>query len=57
MSDTVARSETTARTLAAGDGWQVLEFVCRSGPADRPFEEEHGWTSVSAVLSGVFTYR
>lgn len=57
MRDTVARSGTTARTLAAGDGWRVLDFVCRSGPADRPFEEQHGCTSVSAVLSGVFTYR
>src|SRR4051794_26215084 len=50
-------SGTTARTLAQGEDWRVLEIVCRSGPSDRPFEERHDWASVSAVLSGVFTYR
>ncbi|MFC4170513.1 helix-turn-helix domain-containing protein [Microvirga sp. GCM10011540] len=34
-----------------------MEVVCSSGPLDRPFEEMHGWTSVSAVLEGTFTYR
>lgn len=47
----------TARALAEGDGWRVQEVICRSGPADRRFEEQHAWTSVAAVLAGVFTYR
>lgn len=35
----------------------MVEVVCRSGPADRPFEERHDWTSVAVVLGGTFTYR
>jgi AraC-like DNA-binding protein len=47
----------SARMLAAGAGWRVQEVNCYSGPADRPFEERHGWTSIAAVMAGVFTYR
>jgi AraC-like DNA-binding protein len=46
-----------ARPLAEGEGWRVREVVCRSGPGDPRFEERHEWTSVAAVLGGVFTYR
>ncbi|RKH25209.1 AraC family transcriptional regulator [Corallococcus praedator] len=46
-----------ARLLASGEGWRVSEVVCRSGPRDPVFEEEHAWVSVSAVLEGSFTYR
>jgi AraC family transcriptional regulator len=45
------------RTLAAGDGWSLHEIVCRAGPSDRPFEEQHDGFSVSAVVGGHFTYR
>jgi AraC family transcriptional regulator len=45
------------RTLAAGDGWSMHEIVCRAGPSDRPFEEQHDGFSVAAVLEGSFTYR
>jgi AraC-like DNA-binding protein len=45
------------RLIAEGEGWRLQEFVCGSGPSDPRFEETHAWTSVSAVLSGVFTYR
>jgi AraC family transcriptional regulator len=45
------------RTLAAGDGWSLHEIVCRAGPSDRPFEEQHSGFSVAAVLEGSFTYR
>jgi AraC family transcriptional regulator len=31
--------------------------VCKAGPKDPVFEEQHAWMSVSAVLSGSFTYR
>jgi AraC family transcriptional regulator len=44
------------RTLAAGDGWSIHEVVCRAGPSDRPFEEQHDGFSISAVLEGSFTY-
>ncbi|WP_375756065.1 helix-turn-helix domain-containing protein [Corallococcus exercitus] len=48
---------TTVRPLASGDGWRVREIVCRSGPKDPVFEEQHAWVSVSAVLAGSFSYR
>jgi AraC family transcriptional regulator len=43
--------------LAQDKGWRVGEVICGSGPRDRPFEEVHAWTSVAAVVSGVFSYR
>jgi AraC family transcriptional regulator len=48
---------TTVRALSHGEGWRVVEVTCRSGPADRPYEERHAWTSIAAVMSGAFTYR
>jgi AraC family transcriptional regulator len=48
---------TPTRTLAAGDGWSLHEIVCRAGPSDRPFEEQHNGFSVAAVVQGSFTYR
>jgi AraC family transcriptional regulator len=45
------------RALAAGEGWRVVDIVCTSGPRDRPFEEQHGWASISLVLCGTFVYR
>ena len=33
------------------------DVVCRAGPSDRPFEEQHEGFSVSAVVEGIFTYR
>jgi AraC family transcriptional regulator len=33
------------------------EIVCRAGPSDRPFEEQHDGFSVAAVIQGSFTYR
>lgn len=43
--------------LASGPGWQVREIICTCGPADRPFEEQHGSVCVAAVLGGTFQYR
>ncbi|MDX6460102.1 MAG: hypothetical protein QOE55_3799 [Acidobacteriaceae bacterium] len=43
--------------LAAADGWRICDEVCRAGPRDPVFEEEHSRFSVSAVLSGTFVYR
>ena len=45
------------RTIAAGDGWSVGEFVCDAGPGDRPFEERHDGFAIAATLAGSFTYR
>ncbi|HEY2049852.1 MAG TPA: AraC family transcriptional regulator [Caulobacteraceae bacterium] len=49
--------KTRSLLIAKGQGWQADEVVCGAGPGDRPFEEQHAWTSVAAVLSGVFSYR
>jgi AraC family transcriptional regulator len=43
--------------LAEGDGWRVLDIICSAGPHDRPFEERHGWSSISIVMAGTFAYR
>lgn len=45
------------RTIAAGDGWSVGEFVCLAGPGDPPFEERHESFAIAATLAGSFTYR
>ena len=45
------------QAVAAGPGWRVVDIVCTSGPADRPFEERHSPASISLVLSGTFVYR
>lgn len=43
--------------LASGPGWSVTDVVCNAGPEDRPFEEEHRWSSIAVVASGTFQYR
>ncbi len=50
-------SAISTRALAQGEGWRVVEVTCRAGPADRPYEERHDWTSIAAVLGGTFSYR
>src|SRR5258706_10562401 len=45
------------RLIAAGQGWQVFDYVCHAGPQDRPFEERHDDVTIGAVLKGTFTYR
>jgi AraC-like DNA-binding protein len=44
-------------TLASGSGWSVTDVVCEAGPRDRPFEEQHTWSSIAVVVSGTFQYR
>jgi AraC family transcriptional regulator len=44
-------------TLASGSGWSVTDVVCEAGPQDRPFEEQHTWSSIAVVVSGTFQYR
>jgi AraC family transcriptional regulator len=43
--------------LASGFGWSVTDVVCEAGPHDRPFEEQHTWSSIAVVVSGTFQYR
>ena len=45
------------RLLAHGDGWTVHDVVCASGPADRPYEEQHTLVSIAVVAAGTFQYR
>lgn len=47
----------TIHELASGDGWQVSDVVCDSGPGDRPFEELHDAMTIAAVTAGTFQYR
>jgi AraC-like DNA-binding protein len=46
-----------ARRAAAGDGWQVQDVICRSGPQDGSFEEQHATVTVAMVMGGTFQYR
>lgn len=46
-----------AHLLASGPGWRVNDVLCRAGPQDRPFEEQHGSVSIAVVTEGTFRYR
>ncbi|MDQ3997261.1 MAG: AraC family transcriptional regulator [Gemmatimonadota bacterium] len=52
-----AAGRTTGRLLARSDGWTVEDVICTSGPADRPFEEQHSGVSIAIVAAGTFQYR
>ena len=45
------------RILAQGDGWQVQDVVCSSGPRDRAFEERHAHVTIALIGAGSFQYR
>ena len=45
------------RIVARGDGWTVADVICTSGPADRPFEEQHTHYAIAIVVAGTFQYR
>lgn len=47
----------SARQIARGEDWSVSEFVCRFGPQDKSFEEQHDDFAISAVVAGTFHYR
>lgn len=46
-----------SRTLARGRDWSARDILCRAGPRDRPFEEQHDAMSVALVTEGTFQYR
>lgn len=43
--------------LASGAGWYVDDILCSAGPRDRPFEEQHQYSCIAAVVDGSFRYR
>lgn len=45
------------RVLAQGDGWSISDVVCRAGPRDRPFEEQHSRVGIGIVVEGTFQYQ
>src|SRR5437899_10767251 len=45
------------RRIAEGERWSVSDVICTSGPADRPFEEQHDGVSIAVVVAGTFQYR
>jgi AraC-like DNA-binding protein len=45
------------RTIAAGDGWTVNDFVCTCGPRDHDAEERPSTSGVALLLSGSFVAR
>lgn len=47
----------SAQILASGEGWSVRDVVCRHGPRDRAFVEEHTDITIAAVTEGSFQYR
>ncbi len=53
----VEQNGITSRLLAAGEGWTVSDVVCRSGPLQRPFEEQHTRFQIAIVSAGTFQYR
>jgi AraC-like DNA-binding protein len=57
VDEDTARQPPRPRVVAQGADWQFTEFICTSGPQDRPFEEQHEWYSVAAVTHGQFSYH
>ncbi|EKE77761.1 helix-turn-helix transcriptional regulator [Oceanibaculum indicum] len=53
----IHQEKVTQTDLARGDGWSVSDVICRCGPEDKPYEEQHGPSVIAAVLSGNFVYR
>ena len=51
------RTTIASRNVAEGSDWQIAEIVCRAGPNDRAYEEQHRRMSISAVVAGSFRYR
>jgi AraC family transcriptional regulator len=47
----------SVRELFSGDGWRVSDVICRAGPRDRPFEEQHDDICIAVVTEGTFRYR
>jgi AraC family transcriptional regulator len=50
-------TQNSRQTLASGDGWRVDDFICTSGPHDRPFQEQHRDFCFAVVTNGTFRYR
>lgn len=46
-----------SRVIAEGGAWRVRDVICRAGPRDRAFEEQHTKPSIAIVVAGTFQYR
>ncbi len=44
------------RRIAHQRQWSLTDYVCTSGPHDRPFEERHDRVTVALVTAGTFRY-
>lgn len=44
------------RILSRGNGWTVADVVCRAGPHDPSFEEQHQDVGIAIVVQGTFQY-
>jgi AraC-like DNA-binding protein len=53
----IDQDKVSQTSLARGQGWSVSDVICRCGPTDKPYEEQHGPAVIAAVLSGNFVYR
>jgi AraC-like DNA-binding protein len=47
----------SSRVIAREADWCLGEYTCRAGPQDRPFEEQHAFVTIAAVMEGTFQYR
>lgn len=57
-SDSLNHPETAyVKELLKGQGFSVHDYHCIAGPKDRPFTEEHSFTSINIVRSGSFCYK
>ena len=45
------------KELFKGQGFSIHDYHCTAGPKDRPFTEEHSFTSINIVRSGSFCYK
>lgn len=53
----IDQDKVSQSVLAKGAGWSVSDVICRCGPEDKAYEEQHGPAVIAAVLSGNFVYR
>ena len=57
VTDLAGQGLATIHTVVSRSGWSISDGVCREGPKDKAFDEQHSWKCVAAVLSGTFVYR
>ena len=53
----VSKGAPHRHVLADARTWTVADVVCRAGPLDRSFEEQHKDVGIAIVVEGSFQYR